>query len=509
WGRCGWLRQGCTCGALPRMRRALVPALLFVVGTVAVVAPWTARNYSTYGAPILIDTTGAENLWLDNDPAGREVVKAQLYAMGDDRAARQHHATAQGITAIVEYPQHFAGKAWRELTLFFALEYADDMRDRPSIWVPPAEVWLRLLLGDALWLLLLLAGVAGLTSAARMGSGWRGVLANPAWLFGLWALYTLLTTMIFHVELRYRLPLFPVLLPYAALLLVGRLHWRTLALLPIAAIVLLMLLHRPYPTLAWNIGWKHWHLAQAEQALQTNNHAAAYQQATRALAHDPGSALAQVAQAQALLATDDPTAAAERLRAAIDTLPAHPYAHLLLGDLLRRQGNEAAARAELTTYETAALQDLQAWAWPRFSTPPTSTLDIGNGLDLGFIQGFHTAEAASGLAIDWRWTTGHARLRLAVPAEGRCLVLHMGAGRPIVGAPVPVTLVLNGQPVERLAVAQGWQTYGVPLPNTVQRELIVELRSPTFTPRDYDRTSADGRTLGIIIDAAAVSATCP
>ncbi len=52
-------------------------AATFVLAAVLVIAPWTVRNYLTYDALILIDTTGAENLWLDNDPTGRETVKRQ------------------------------------------------------------------------------------------------------------------------------------------------------------------------------------------------------------------------------------------------------------------------------------------------------------------------------------------------------------------------------------------------------------------------------------------------
>jgi 4-amino-4-deoxy-L-arabinose transferase-like glycosyltransferase len=135
--------------------------LVFVLACALVILPWTVRNYATYGGFILVDTTGPENLWLDNDPAGREAVKAQLYALGDDRATRQQLATARGLEAITGHPQHFARKAWGELLAFFALEYTDDMLERPVIWVPPAEVWARLLLGDGLWLLALLAGVVG------------------------------------------------------------------------------------------------------------------------------------------------------------------------------------------------------------------------------------------------------------------------------------------------------------------------------------------------------------
>src|SRR5206468_8950855 len=96
--------------------------LCFVLGATLLIAPWTARNYTTYGALILIDTTGAENLWLDNNPAGsapddpfgREAAKKQLYALGDDRAARQRLATTNGAAAIRSHPAWFLQKGWGE-----------------------------------------------------------------------------------------------------------------------------------------------------------------------------------------------------------------------------------------------------------------------------------------------------------------------------------------------------------------------------------------------------------
>lgn len=511
----------------PRRGALLVP-LLFVAGTLLLVLPWTVRNTLTYGSVILIDTTGAENLWLDNDPAGREAVKAQLYALGDDQATRQQLAAERGIAAIVEHPQHFARKAWGEMQAFFALEYADDMRQRQAIWVPPAEVWLRLLLGDALWLLVLLAGVAGLFERATVRAfvPWY---RRPAVLPGLWALYTLLTTLIFHVELRYRLPLFPVLLPYAALLLCGeqQLRWRTGPLL--ALILLLLLLHRPYPLLAWQLGWKHWHLWQSEQALAVGNSEPGAESARAALAHDPDSALARVALARAAMQQDKPQQAQSYLNAAIEQVPAHPHAHLLRGDLLRQQGQPEAARRDLA-YETAALQDLQRWSWQRFTTPPTTTLDVGGGLDLGLLAGFHPAETGDpdnpdNSGLDWRWTRGQAVLRLALPppeagcAQPPTVALRLAANRPAAAppehTPLPVAVLIEdgegGQTETTLTVADGWNTYRLPLLSYTaqQRSIVVHLDSPTFRPRTFDPASPDGRRLGVLVDWARVVPGCP
>ncbi|MDQ2999511.1 MAG: glycosyltransferase family 39 protein, partial [Chloroflexota bacterium] len=169
-------------------------AACFVLAASLVILPWTARNYASYGALILIDTTGAENLWLDNNPAsatpddplGREAAKKQLYALDDDLAARQQLATTNGIAAIRTHPIWFLHKAWGEAQQFFALEYFDDMRDRRAIWLAPLEVWLRLVLGDGLWLLLLFGGAIGFWLAPAPIVNRQSSIVNPKWLFVSW-----------------------------------------------------------------------------------------------------------------------------------------------------------------------------------------------------------------------------------------------------------------------------------------------------------------------------------
>ncbi|NJN18190.1 MAG: hypothetical protein HC822_18985 [Oscillochloris sp.] len=502
----------------------LLPSIAFILAVGIVLVPWTTRNYLTYGGLILIDTTGAENLWLDNDPAGREAVKAQLYALGEDRLLRQQRSTERGIEVIRADPGRFAVKAAGELQRFFALEFSDDMRNRPAIWVPPAEVALRLIFGDGIWLLLLISGSYGLALGLfppqkphRVGQIRRSKLANslqpilsvlrsPAWILAPWAGYILLTTLIFHVELRYRLPLYPALLPYAALTLLG--GWAAIkqsmlarwmaAIVPIAAIML-TLWHQNYPLLAWQLANKHWSLSRAEAALEQGETTAAILAAERALGFDERSALAHVVLAQAAIQAQDHTLALEHLDAAITVIPFHPYAHLLRGDLLRAAGDTEAAQRELRAFETASLQDLQRWSWERFITPPPTALDLGNSLDLGFIQGFHAPAAAE---ADYRWTTNSARIRLAAPPDSDELRLELAAGWAQRGT-VPVTVEIAGQR-HIFQVATDRTEQRIALPANHGAVVEITIHAPTFTPRQYDPGSPDGRTLGVLVASAAI-----
>lgn len=504
-----WLWRGT--GSKARGR----PALVLLLAALLTIAPWTVRNAITYGGLILIDTTGPENLWLDNDPAGREAVKAQLYALGNDRVARSKLATSQGVARLLQQPGWVAAKSWREFRRFWALEHSDDMLDRPAIWVRPAEVWLRLLLGDGLWLIVLLAGIVGL-GLLPMARPLRMLLAA-------WALYTVFTGVLFHVEYRYRLPLYLVLLPCAAWFLDGFWAWRRPHLLRqprvVAAgalglmVLALTLSFRGYPGEAIRLGRKHLFLTQAEESLalwvdplpadlaDTSSNIGVYKaqsQAAKALQLDPRSVTARVLLARVDLALKQPDRALANLDAAISQLPAHPYAHLLRGDLLRARGNMAAARRDLA-FETDSSEDLQRWAQLRFTqTPLSTTLDLGGGLDLGFIGGLYPAEADGS-----RWTSAAAYVLLAPPEAAREIVLRAAAQRPSGVALPAVEVELNGRVVGTYPVPAAWGEITLMLPTDIAptAPLIISMRpTTTFVPHATDPSNPDGRELGIRLD---------
>jgi hypothetical protein len=261
------------------------------------------------------------------------------------------------------------------------------------------------------------------------------------------------------------------------------------------------LLHRPYLAESWMLARKHTRLWRAEQTLARGEAAGAQVAAQAALDQDGDSALARVALARAALIAGDQPRALGWLDASIDALPAHPHAHLLRGAILRAQGQQQAARAELA-FEGSSLEDLQGWAWRAFTSvaPAPPTLDVGGGLDLGFVRGFSLPEEGA-----LRWSSAESEIMLLVPPGATRLDLRLAAGRPP-GAP-PATLVVSagGRELGRIQPQSGWRTYSLPLSHPAG-PLVVTLRSDTFRPRDYDRASPDDRALGVMVGHVAVVA---
>ncbi len=489
-------------------RRALASAALALLGTALVIVPWTVRNAVAYRSFILVDTTGATNLWLDNDPdLGRDAVKRELlkYPEGE----RQGLAMRNGLASIAAHPGWFLDKCWGEVRAFFALEYVDDFMERPAIWYPDGEVWSRVLLGDGLYLLLVAAGLVGLAgSRTRLKA-----------LDLLWLAYIVASSALFHVELRYRLPFLVALVPYAAVVLAHpraiwaalRRNWPRLALAGLAPVAFggVLLAHANYPALTWQVAVKRVDLVLGGWALQRGDCAGAADRARAALDVYPESSEARVLLARALRVQGDHAQAETVLRQAIAYRSGHPHPHLLLGDLLRQGGRIEEALPELA-YESHSLEDLQGWAWDSFGSPLPTALDMGTGLELGCVRGWHLPERSAD-GVTFRWSDDHVTFRLAAPGSTSHtlrsgpapvrLTLRLAAGRRA-GLPLPpVEVWLEGRRLATFTVENGWHDYTLELPAVPpSTTLQFELRSQTFRPHAHDPHLDDNRALGVMVD---------
>jgi tetratricopeptide (TPR) repeat protein len=169
-------------------------------------------------------------------------------------------------------------------------------------------------------------------------------------------------------------------------------------------------------------------------------------------------------------------------------------------NLLRMQGRDDAARRAFEGFYVSE-QAVLDWSWHHLAPPPTRRVNVGDGLDFGYVAGVYQDEQQAGTSV--RWTNGNGRLRLAVqppqgaPPEAPALLrLRLAAPHPD-AARVPLAVCTAGR-CQQIALTAEWRTLTLPLPATGSAGgQIIELHSPTFT-------AADGRELGVLLDWAAV-----
>ena len=177
---------------------------VFLAAFVLVILPWQVRNYRVLGAVVPITSSAGANLYIANNPAAiggsmgyRYLMAAGVFHLGDDEdeLSYNRHYRDLAFQFIRENPGRFAVLSIQRLIWFYHLGY----HYRGPI---------VLVLGFHLVLLLALAG---LWLARRC---WRTAL-----LPGMVILNFTLVHMVFLSEGRYRLPLIPFLLAFAALTL--------------------------------------------------------------------------------------------------------------------------------------------------------------------------------------------------------------------------------------------------------------------------------------------------
>jgi hypothetical protein len=238
-----------------------------------------------------------------------------------------------------------------------------------------------------------------------------------------------------------------------------------------------------------------WYAAQAESAWARGDPAGALRADEQALAaqETPDGWLRLAAH---LNTSGDPRRARDAYNAARTLARNYLPQVATFGDFLRATGDETKARAVFGT-DDVDQERLLGWSWRELRPAPRASLEIGNGLDWGYITGAYPAETIQGARA--RWTNGAAQIRFgAVPAgmdqtAGRALVwLRMAALRPD-GAPVTAQVCADNQCWD-VQVTTTWRNYIVAF-DVGGAPPIVELRSDTFD-------AADGRRLGVLVDQA-------
>ena len=180
-----------------RSRRGVASAALVLLGGLAVILPWTARNVFLLGEPVLIETAAFENIWYANHLVDRPTFLAQEREVHGQPtpAAKRSRALAFALEGIRQRPAAFADKVRANFWHFLRLEGLHNLlRIERSLepWRHAGTVVLDDLLFVVCVPLFVVFAIAGRPSPAR-----RLILAWCAY-------YVFMVVVVFHNEIRYR-----------------------------------------------------------------------------------------------------------------------------------------------------------------------------------------------------------------------------------------------------------------------------------------------------------------
>lgn len=541
-------------------RRAVGHAALFTAAVSAVILPWTLYNSRFFGdGLILIDTTGGYNAMLGAQaghleqearitcaamtdgqgtpgsgicPAAQErdevKIAAALYAI-PGQAERQTVAYSTALDWIGENPAGFLRKSGRELLDLLMINYAGEERLRSGYTLGeiPIPHLLGLLLDDTLYIIAAPLAVVGLVRRQqRPGKG-----LALAWLG-----YNLATGPLFFAINRFRLPLLPILFIYAACAIAEQgVPWSSLvrrraAIYGASALLLLLLPSYIYWPPALNnsslsllhntyLGLRSTIIAadcgRGEAALEQGDLDAAQRFHDRANARMPrGLDCLALLRAQIL----DRSGQSEDALALLQSMRRRPERFLLEGDIYRHLGDNDRALGAFVAPDLE-LANLTTWAWQHLAPPQTSRIDLGNGLDWGYVDGFYGREGRAEDPDSFRWSGPQARLRFLGAGTGSAQVLRLrvAAQRPSDVAAPTVTFIQPAACQTGAATCQQqatgpigseWQIIEIPLqPTPAGEDVVIGIQSPIFVPgpgelAQRQRAREKLRLLGVQIDWA-------
>lgn len=483
-----------------RFRSIVVALLSFLLPFVLTIAPWTIRNYLVYHDIILVDTLGPVNLWIAVSDAvneGRGEGEAKGILLRIPQADRQRFVSAELWRIAQTEPWRFTRNIWPHFRHIWKAQFLEDFLVKTSFFARPLRaIWLVGVIGDLLWLAFTLA--APIAFCARWNDGAFRLLALG------WIGYTWLMVALTHVEPRYLLPVWLWFALYGAAAIARSNHWLrrfdrlTLVGLLISGVLAgLIFSYRDYPQLiraglAREQAW-----LTVQQALARNDSVATEEAFQAMLSADPDFADGRAEFARWLLAQGRYDEAWQ----VIGNQQTH-RANLIRGALARAQGDNETAATHLRNTEERSGEDIQRLALAWLPLPPTSSLTLGNDLDLGYLYGFALGERAGEVTFRWLQGEGVIRLPLPKPLTGReTLVLRLTAPTP-----TALTVTIADQRYNFTVMPGGWRNYQLPLPVQAHHlpAITIALRAPTFLPYTRYPNNLDARPLSVMVQHIAV-----
>jgi hypothetical protein len=184
-------------------KRFRLAAVLLLI-QIAVIGPWTLRNYIVYNQFILTTTTGGADLWVGNNPeANGEMDPAPdvaAYLNSHDTVTAERHGEEEVKKFLLTDPAGFL-----RLQLIKAMKFFSVIRTSAWWWhLGGASRIITFILSAAFTFTLLVLGIQGMWLAIRNGPALGRLLF-------FWALTIPASVLPFTVETRYRYPMYPFL----------------------------------------------------------------------------------------------------------------------------------------------------------------------------------------------------------------------------------------------------------------------------------------------------------
>src|SRR3712207_2283571 len=151
-----------------------------------------------------------------------------------------------------------------------------------------------------------------------------------------------------------------------------------------------------------------------------------------------------------------------------------PERFLLEGDIYRRLGQRERAVGAFVAQELEPANPT-AWAWRYLQPPGTTRIDLGNGLDWGYIEGFYGREytdPTDPFGTGFRWMGPRARLRFTAAGTGQPQMLRLqlaGGPRPPIDPAARLVVTQSSAAHDDACVVDvspAWQILNIPLAAT-------------------------------------------
>ena len=378
-----WHRRTSVCRSL----------LLFIVPIALIILPVTYRNWTIEPDLVFISSNAGVNFYIGNNADYEHTVSLRPGIQWEDMIAEPAHLGHETAAARSAF---FFGKAFDYITAqpldYLGLLYKkgfhfwsgpETKRNQDIYYARQHSRILSLLLWD--WRLSIPFGLIGPLSLLGLGLSTRGKWTPPIALLRLYALVYTASVVLFFPAARYRMPVVPVLITFAAFaafqVYLGvrrRAYIRTTVLaLPLGGLLVLCNLAEATSTaedaqLYFDLGEVHLRKQNydlsarySHRALELDpkynyarhNLAVAYfhqesygeseHEALQTLAENPRRADTRILLGRIYLATNKPQQAEAYLRRALQRNPESGMAHYYYGRLLYRQGHYATAATHL------------------------------------------------------------------------------------------------------------------------------------------------------------------